>query len=362
MASEKRDEAADLSAQDRVARLLADLEDGEESANHGVLGRLFRQGYMFEFFQAVRLLEELFPQAPGPGEGFALAQERIRFKPHEGLGFPAADVKKVELVDDGEKPPYSQVVATFMGLYGIDSPMPSHFSNLLVADDEENWALRDFLDIFNHRLYSLFYRSWKKYRPALHFKAPGTDAFSHRLLCLAGVDPATADSWPVAPLRLVPLAARLTCPVRSVEGLGRLLTTFFSDVAVRVVENVARWAAISQPPRLGRGPINQRLGETAIIGRRLVDRTGKFRLVLGPLGFERYLTLLPGGETAALLHGLVQFYIPDFLAYDVELLLQTEDIPPIKLGSEKIRLGRHTWLGKPGREVQAQVVNYQSRR
>ena len=356
MASGKGDEVTDLSTQDRLAQL---LKDEQQSADHGVLGQLFHQGYLFDFFQAVRLLEELFPEAPSPGEGFDLAQERIRFKPHEGLGFPAADIKKVELVQDGVKPPYGQVVATFMGLYGIDSPLPSHFSNLLVSEDEENGALRDFLDIFNHRFYSLFYRSWKKYRPALHFKAAGTEAYSRRLLCLAGVDPAAADSWPVNPMRLVPLAARLACPVRSVEGLEQLLNAFFPDIAIRVVENVARWAAISQPPRLGRGRLDQRLGETAIIGRRLVDRTGKFRLVLGPLGYERYLSLLPVGEAAALLHGLVQSYIPDFLDYDVELLLQTEEIPSIELGSEQIRLGRDTWLGQPGAEVLRQVVRYQ---
>ena len=38
--------------------------------------------------------------------------------------------------------------------------------------------LRDFLDIFNHRLISLFYRAWEKYRFPIAYERRDEDTFS----------------------------------------------------------------------------------------------------------------------------------------------------------------------------------------
>ena len=347
-----------MNAQDRLSQLVAATKDPAEATQEDVLSRLFDQGHQFDFFQAVRLLEDLFAEAPGPGQGFELAQERIRFKPYDGLGFPAADVKKVSLVDDGRKPPYGEVMPTFMGLYGIDSPLPSHVSNLLLNEADGESSLRDFLDIFNHRFYSLFYRSWKKYRSVSHSTSSGFCAASFQLLCLAGVDPELRDRLPVAADRLMPLAALLACPTRSTEGLIKILKIFFPQLAVEVVENVARWARISDPPGLGRGENRHTLGETAIVGRSLIDRSGMFRLVLGPVDFKSYREFLPGGRKAELLHGLLRRYVPDFLKYEIQIFLKTATIPSAQLGSPDVKLGQQVWIGKPKPEVLPHVVQY----
>ncbi len=45
----------------------------------------------------------------------------VRFAPHPGMGFPASELKAVEYdEDDDSKPPV--IRATFMGMYGVDSP------------------------------------------------------------------------------------------------------------------------------------------------------------------------------------------------------------------------------------------------
>jgi type VI secretion system protein ImpH len=116
--------------------------------------------------------------------------------------------------------------------------------------------------------------------------------------------------------------------------------------------------AVSPRPRLGRGAERAVLGETAIAGERLLDESGKFRLVLGPLTWEQFERLHPDGELARVVAELVRLYAPDFLAYDVELLLATSELPVTRVGSPSNRLGLTTWLGHAARDVISEIVIY----
>ena len=69
------------------------------SPAEGVYASLFREGYRFNFFQAVRLLEQRYGDAPGPGQTSDVRRERIFFRPHTGLAFPASDIRAVEAVE-----------------------------------------------------------------------------------------------------------------------------------------------------------------------------------------------------------------------------------------------------------------------
>jgi len=314
----------------------------------GVYDALFNAGYEFDFFQAVRLLERFFPDAPPPGESADVRTERIRFRPHAGLVFPATDVKRVNHAEAGA----AEVVVTFMGLYGVDTPLPSYFHEELTSEEPETMPLRDFLDIFNHRLYSFFYRAWKKYRPG---SGAAKEAHTARFLALAGLGTqgALADA-PMPGIRLAALAGRLSGRVRNAEGLRSLLTTYLG-VAVGVIENMLRRVPIPQRPRLGGGAV---LGDTTTIGATVADRSGAFRLVLGPLSYAEYETFLPGASGARLLDYLVHLYAPDYLAYDVELLINTDEIPVAKAGNRTTRLGVNMWLDRPDGGVTTQVVSY----
>jgi type VI secretion system protein ImpH len=85
------------------------------------------------------------------------------------------------------------------------------------------------------------------------------------------------------------------------------------------------------------------MGLTATVGGRVWDRQYKFRLVFGPLGIEDFERMLPGGEHLPRLLALVRNYVGDELAWDVNLILKKEQVPPLKLGAGG-RLGWSTWL------------------
>jgi len=294
----------------------------------------------FDFFQAMRLLEEYVALHPDA--------RRVSVRPHEGLGFPASDVRAVEVCGDG---PYGfKLIVTFLGLYGVDSPLPSYFSSASASvsgsADHETPALRAFLDIFNARVYALLYEALKKYRHPSY------------VACLAGLG-APAPDAAVSVSRLVPYAGVLRAPVRNAEGLVRLVADRFPGVPVTVVENVPRWIALQTRPRLSGGANAMVFGENAQIGAHILDASGRFRIVLGPVGWEQFERLRPRGRDAAALNDVVRLYAPDFLDYEVELRIKSTDLPETRLGGAANRMGRTTWVGRPKETIVSEVVSYE---
>lgn len=308
---------------------------------------------MFDFFQAVRLLESFIAGKSQESGG------QIHFRPHNGLAFPATDVKSIELLDGD--PMRARLTATFLGLYGVDSPLPVYFYDSIAVDSEEAKPMRDFLDIFNNRLYQLFYQSWKKYRLAVQYGSRSSrDVLMVRALSLAGLGTKGAVDDSVLPsMRLASFAGALSARVRNADGLRNLIAEFLGGVEVGVLENIPRWVMIHRRARVGgKGTVKAVLGSTACIGEQVHDVSGKFRVILGPLTLVQYLALLPGGLSAKLVLFLIRMYVRDYLAYDVELNLMTREIPVNRLGDGTSRLGLTTWLGRPGTPTTSRIVSY----
>jgi len=325
------------------------------AAATGVYARLFEEGYRFDFYQALRLLEAYFEEAPPVGETTRVANERIRLRPHDGQGFPATDVRRV--TPPTKKNPQATVVATFMGLYGIASPLPSALYESGTQEPAAVAPLHAFLDIFNHRLYAFFYRAWKKYQAGLFSRPDPKDHHYRRFRALTGLPPADPEV-PVQPEALLAFAGHLASPVRNAEGLHVLLTGLFDDLRVAITENVRRWVPLPYRPTIGRGARAMTLGASAVIGERVPDVAGMFRLTLGPLDLSRFEGFLPGGQLARRLDYLVRLYAPDFLHYDVELLLPRAEVPPLRLGHRSARLGLNTWLGTPAEPITCRTITY----
>ena len=104
------------------------------------------------FYRFCQLLEQSQPDAPVPGSDWQVRQEPVRFRPHPGMGFPSSEIRGMEdpEAEHSHLPPTVRV--NFMGLYGVESPLPTHYIDDIAQRREGYEAARDFLDIFNHRL------------------------------------------------------------------------------------------------------------------------------------------------------------------------------------------------------------------
>ena len=139
--------------------------------------KVFKQpGQAVSFFQTVQLLLKSAPAAVTPGNRGPLTKEHIVFRSNASLAFPVREVEEIEYDNDIHcHLPKVRVTVNFMGLYGPSSPLPDHYTEEILFSGKEDSDSRRFLDIFNHRYISFFYRCWEKYRYPLQYKEGATD-------------------------------------------------------------------------------------------------------------------------------------------------------------------------------------------
>ncbi|WP_202301013.1 type VI secretion system baseplate subunit TssG [Dryocola clanedunensis] len=199
------------------------------------------------FYRFCQLLEKRQPGKPLLGTTSSPADDPVRFCPYPGMGFPASELKAVEYDDEDErKPPV--VRTTFMGMYGVDSPLPTAYLDDITQRREGHEALQGFLDIFSHRILTQFYRIWRKYSYPAAFEAGGTDAISQSLLGLVGLGiPGTANHIATPVSRFLALLGVLRQPGKTQEGMQALVSLLAPETTVNVSPYCLRPIEINQP-------------------------------------------------------------------------------------------------------------------
>jgi len=186
---------------------------------------LDREPYLFEFFQAVRLLMRMEPGREVVGRFTNPADEVVRFGAHAPVAFPASQIQELE------RPPKGPVRmrVNFMGLTGPSGVLPLMYS-MMVIDRlrSRDRTMSDFFDVFNHRMISLFYQAWEKYRFTIPYERGERDPFSHHLLALLGLGaPGLQDRQAVTDDALLFYAGLLSSHARSATALRQVLADYF---------------------------------------------------------------------------------------------------------------------------------------
>ncbi|MBE7490530.1 MAG: type VI secretion system baseplate subunit TssG [Planctomycetes bacterium] len=312
--------------------------------------RLENEGHHFSFFQAIRRIHALDPQAPRMGFQGPVERERIRLRPALSLSFPTADiaaVRQTEMADGGLR---WHLDVNFMGLYGPSSPLPTFYTEDLLRDEyqgEDISLVRGFLDLFHHRLLALLYRCWEKYRHTVQYDPAGRDFYSTRLLRLLGAHlPWLPENQQLAAGSVLAYAGLLTQRPRGAASLRAMLAAHFPQGEVALLQCVAGFKTIPAAQQNRLGQANSRLGADLCLGRDVPDRAGNFGIRVGPLGFDDYIEFMPDRAEMAQLNELVDLFNSDGLDYEVTVVLRGDQTPALQLGNPVHRLGYSSWLGE----------------
>jgi type VI secretion system protein ImpH len=345
--------------------------------------RLFAEPFAFDFFQAVRLLERLEPGRVPVGRGGPPRAEVVRFRAHVSLTFPPSAVYDLERPTPAL--PLPALVVAFLGLHGPSGVLPRHYTELLIKliKDRENrgperFALRDWLDLFNHRVISHFFRAWEKYRFYIPYErkeydSPEPDPFTLGLRSLLGLGmPSLRRRLRVAlwddadevrheralarveDLALLHYGGFLAHRPRNVVSLQALLEDYF-ELPMRVEQFRGQWLQLEPDSRSAVGAANSRMGLDLVAGERTWEVQSKIRIRVGPLSYFQFLQFLPdrspelSRKAFFLLGHLVRLYVGPELDYDVQLVLRAEEVPRLQLTEAPAlgpgaRLGWNTWL------------------
>ncbi|MBV8450805.1 MAG: type VI secretion system baseplate subunit TssG [Deltaproteobacteria bacterium] len=308
---------------------------------------LFEEPYRFDIFQAVRLLELINPERAPIGRQNNPLDEVVRFRSHLTLAFPPSAIHEIEPPRDGVGP--ARIMAAFMGLTGPLGVLPRHYTELLLERTRrKDFAARDFFDIFNHRLLSLFHRAWEKYRFPVDYEQAAAhnreDRFSQHIFDLIGMGTGGLRGRVAFDEEaLLFYAGLLGQHPRSATTIAAILSDYF-DVPIAIKQFVGEWLDITQEnrTRLGPGDSNNRLGLSAVAGVRVWDQQAKFTLRVGPLTFANFPRFLPNGDAFRPLIEFARYCSGQEFDFDVQLVLRASEVPWCQLGT--VQLGFTSWL------------------
>jgi type VI secretion system protein ImpH len=295
--------------------------------------RLFAEPYSFEFMQAVRLLEQFHPDREGVGKFQPPSAEVVRFGVNPSLTFPASEIQGIEVREDA--PPLLRV--NFMGLVGPLGILPIYYTELVEHRAYyRDRTIRDFFDLFHHRMISIFYRAWQKYRFIVAFEQGENDRIAQYLMAVIGLGtPKLANRQPITDQALTYYAGLLGQQPRSAESLKLILEDYFR-VPVTIEQFLGAWYQLDNDSQCDLDDDmldSQQLGFGAVVGDEIWDPQSRVRVVLGPLPIREYLDFLPSGTAFAPLRSLVRFIAGDEFDVEAQLILRREDVPGCELGA-----------------------------
>jgi type VI secretion system protein ImpH len=309
------------------------------------LAALETEPWSFDFHAALRRVDCAYPDRPQSGHAARPAEEPVRVGQDPSLAFAPAPIQGFRL-PVGERT--GRLRVAFLGLFGTQGPLPLHLTeharDRMRGVGDRTFAA--FVDLFHHRMFMLFHRAWAASQPTVGQDRPDSNPFLRYIGALCGLgSPGLLGRDPLPDHAKLQFVGRLMHPARNAQGLRAMIGAYFG-LPVEIEEFAGDWLEL--PPenrwRLGYSTDVSQLGTTSIVGRRVFQRTQKFRVVLGPLERQDFQSLLPGTKRLETLAHFVRSYIGDELAWDVLLVLRPEERRQLALGRGS-RLGYDTWLG-----------------
>lgn len=324
---------------------------GKSQPPHSRLSaRLERDIHRINFYRFCQLLEKANPDMPPLGSTLTPASDPVRFRPHPGMGFPVSELKAVEY--DEDNPDAAPTVrTTFNGLYGVDSPLPTAWLDDIAQRREGYEAQMAFLDIFNHRILTQFYRIWRKYSYPATFAPGGTDSTSQCLLGLIGLGiPGTGKHIGTPVSRFLALLGIMRLPARTEEGIQALVKLLAPHTQATVTPHDPRTVYIDRP--LGfYGEEDFLLDGYTVLGDETTEVSSQLLVALYTDNEAEAQGWLPGGQCYDDFLVLLRVYLGWRYRARIELTVPTQLLPAPVLDETPFILGMTGVLGMEGETV-----------
>ena len=298
----------------------------------------------FNYFFALRCIECATPDSPRLGDSLRPLTDPVRLTQTPSLAFATSTITSYKQTKKERAPILANL---FLGLFGPNGPLPVHLTEY--ARDRlrhsKDPTFTSFIDIFHHRMLSLFYRAWANKEPTVNFDRMESDKFAKYVGVLFGSGTPSLRNRDELPDRAkLYFAGRLSNQTRNAQGLEDILSAYFK-MPVVIKEFIGEWVALPKRSRwrLGETADTGSLGKTTILGKKVWGCQHKFRIRFGPMDLDDFYEMLPGSQSLKRVVAIVKNYIGYELAWDVNLVLKKKEVAELKLGGNN-RLGWTTRL------------------
>ncbi|KAF7769668.1 type VI secretion system protein ImpH [Pseudoalteromonas citrea] len=296
------------------------------------IAQLLNEPWRFSLFKAMGLLEQHWAINGEVQQGVS---QRVKFKSFKELGFPATDVRACYLDPDGSGTIVLE--SAFLGLYGVDAPMPHYVLEQAANDEEVGQCTRVFLDMFNHVLYCQIYQAWKKSQ--LTMSGIGSNQFDDIMNAVLAKQSQGRVQTGIASLKQT-----------SAAGLTQLLKAELAISCIEIDDTRATWHTILQPSKIG-DPMGSVLGDNMVLGKQALATGTVLFIELGPMSAKSAQPFYPNEHQGQLLARLLQSQLPHDLTWQVMITTIEQPIQGCILGQPQY-LGKSTCLGQVVERIQ----------
>lgn len=333
-------------------------------ASGPLLDRIAEHPGRFDLFQAMRRIEAANPGKPRLGDALRPSDEPIRFAEDPVLTFAPAAISRIDRSRPVGPP---RLVQRVLGFLGPNGALPIHLTEYARERQLHHGdrTVGAFLNMMLHRFGLFFYRAWARANPVVSLDRPRDAPIVRQVGALVGLaEPALRERDALGDFAKLHFVGRLARQVRDADGLEAWIRLRFG-VPVRVEQFCGHWMPLAREERSRLARNGQSaLGRGAVLGATVWDVQHKFRIVVGPLPWEDFESLLPGGQRLDPLQALVRQYVGFEFNWDLRLILQRADVPAWRLGAERGvgLLGRSSWMNgrrRPG-DADDLVMNVES--
>ena len=247
------------------------------------------------------------------------------------------------------------MTVAFLGLTGPSGVLPHVYTELLLERERAgDHTLAAFLDLFNHRLISLFYRAWEKHHvlvgPRARRRTTASRAYLFALIGL-GTPPAPRPARRSRTAPCCTYAGFFAQRHRPAVVLEALLARLLRTRPSRSSSSSASWLALDPGDRSTLGPPGRHnaLGVEPDRGRARLGRAGQVPAPDRPARrSSEFRAFLPDGRRSARSAELARLFVDAEFDFDVQLVLKAEEVPPA--ASRRPRRGRSASGAAPGLE------------
>jgi type VI secretion system protein ImpH len=319
-------------------------EGGFQTSVVEFLRNVSEKPYHYGFYQTVRRINCFYDDKPITGKATRPSDDPVRFAQEPYTSFAPSTLSGLDIDSSSQYPRLSQ---RFIGMFGPNGPLPLHMTEYARdrARHHRDQTLARFMDMFHHRIVSLFYGAWAQAQPVVQFDQPEKDRFAMYVGSLFGLgSPNLRNADAMHHFSKLGFAGHLSSLPRHVDGLVSMIQGYF-EVKSNITEFIAHWMKIpmNDHVHLGESGLNGCLGRDTVIGERVWQRQDKFRVSLGPLSLDQYEAFLPTGKSFKALVALVRNYVGIEYLWEVNLILNKQEKPVSCLGKSGA-LGWTSWL------------------
>lgn len=353
-----------------------------------LLNKLIYFPEQFNFFQAIRILEHASTNGLLPVENtedleddkeierivhldrHLALHDFVRFSSSPHKDFPIDAIESIKLERKLSGTPIPKVMVRFMGMLGINSAMPSQYTDqILKLIHQSNYIMNDFFDIFNHLFILQYYEAWKK----SHFFVTNFicshgshqhNTFDIALLGISGnlsqnsmfpnVDKTNVDNINTDLNKLdkmsLNFASLFAGRHRSAVAFENMLREYF-ELPIQVLQFQGKWLTLKEKDRTILGGLNsamgqyQALGKNIILGKKAWDVNCHLRLYVGPIHYNTFELLHPSKSLLRAISYVVKRYIRAEFSFDLQFELMAAEVPNCVVGKARLmQLGWNTWL------------------